>query len=358
MQPAPPALLQLAQRLRELRTQRWPEARLTQGALADALASEEPLAAATVASWENATFPKLPPERRLLAYARFFATHKSVEAQPRLFPLESLTKDEQATFDELRTELLGLRNTARKPTVGEQVAIRRSWHFTDEGPATLVCGQPPPGQTGTLADPANPNYTELLSYADLDALIELHGHVRAENPMMDVFFKAAADVLPDDLSGHVILIGGIAWNQITARMSEMVALPIKQVEDPSIKSGEIFVANVDGEVRSFLPRWRDSDQHELLEDVGLLARMPNPLNSSRTLTICNGVHSRGVFGAVRSLTDARLRDSNERYISSHFGDTTSFAILMPVKVIEGRTMTPDFNSKGGVIYQWSNGDTR
>ena len=69
----------------------------------------------------------------------------------------------------------------------------------------------------------------------------------------------------------------------------------------------------------------------LAEDVGLLARVPNPLNSSRTLTICNGIHSRGVYGAVRSLTDAQLRESNERYISANFGDSGSFAILMSVK---------------------------
>ena len=37
MQPAPPAVLQLAQRLRQLRQQHWPDARLTQDALANGL---------------------------------------------------------------------------------------------------------------------------------------------------------------------------------------------------------------------------------------------------------------------------------------------------------------------------------
>ncbi len=85
--------------------------------------------------------------------------------------------------------------------------------------------------------------------------------------------------------------------------------------------------------------------------------MPNPLNSSRTLTISNGVHSRGVFGAVRSLTDARLRDANEKYISSNF-DSESFLILMSVKVIEGKTMTPDFSSTDGVLYLWQRDDVK
>jgi hypothetical protein len=77
------------------------------------------------------------------------------------------------------------------------------------------------------------------------------------------------------------------------------------------------------------------------------------VTSGRTLTICNGIHSRGVLGAVRSLTDKQLRDSNERYISTTFGNSDSFLILMQVTVIEGQTMTPDFNSPDQVLYRWS-----
>jgi hypothetical protein len=93
----------------------------------------------------------------------------------------------------------------------------------------------------------------------------------------------------------------------------------------------------------------------LFRDVGLLARVPNPLNSVRTLTICNGIHSRGVYGAVRSLTDAQLRDANERYIATNLGPSDSFAILMWVNVIKDRGMTPDFNGDGVVRYQWPEG---
>src|SRR6266702_1304451 len=75
-QPAP-ASLALAIRLRSLRTDRWPEIRLTQGMLASALGGAEPLAPATVASWENKNTPKLPPRERMAAYAQFFATRRS-----------------------------------------------------------------------------------------------------------------------------------------------------------------------------------------------------------------------------------------------------------------------------------------
>lgn len=348
MPPGSPAPAPLARRLRELREQQWPEAHLTQAALAAAFGD---VAVATVASWESAVAPKLAPAARLKTYAQFFATRRSIEGEtPVLQPVDTFNEEEQAACKALENELLALREEIRRPGQKTNAAVRRSWHFPDTGPLTIVCAQLPVKQTSSFADPADPNYTELKSYADLDALVELHGHVRAENPHMDVFFKAAPNVVADDLSGHVVLLGGIAWNEVTQRLSEMTILPVKQIEDPDVKTGEIFM--VDDGKRKFLPKWRDESLRILSEDVGLLARAPNPLNSNRVLTICNGVHSRGVLGAVRSLTDARLRDSNERYIAENFAGRDSFAILMRVPVIEAKAMTPDFNAAGSVLYRW------
>jgi hypothetical protein len=352
--PVPPAALELSQRLKQLRTQNWPDVRLTQAALATAFGAEEAVGAATISSWESREAPKLPPRHRIIAYARFFATRRSVEpSEPQLLPLDSFSTAEEAAYRRLEEELLGLRNAASGDSPVEDLVFRRSWHFSDSGPANIVCSQLPADELSPLASPANPNYTELLKYADLDALVELHGHLRAENPVMPVFFKAATRVVPDDLSGHVILVGGVAWNEITARLSEMARIPVRQVSDPSLKSGDPFVSDVNGKDRQFWPKWKGEGKgRELVEDVGLLVRVSNPINSSRTLTICNGIHSRGVYGAVRSLTDERLREVNERYITANFGSTGSFIILMSVKVIEGQTMTPDFNIPGVVLQQW------
>jgi hypothetical protein len=352
VQPAPPAARQLAQRLRQLRLQ-WSDARLTQEKLAAAFSTEEKLAPATVSSWENVGSPKLPPAHRLRAYARFFATQRSVKAGPKLLPIEDLSPDEGAAYKELETELLRLRNLA----VGdvEEVAFSRSWHFNDTDRVTLVCAELPEAQKGPLAKPSDPNYTALQAFADADSLLDLHGHIRAENPLMTVHFKIPNEVEPDDLTGHIILVGGVVWNEITGRLSEMARLPVRQVVDSELRSGDPFVVEVDGERREFMPKWTDHKGEILAEDVGLLARVPNPLNSSRTLTICNGIHSRGVYGAVRSLTDAHLRDANERYLSAHFGGFDSFAILMSVKVIRNSVITPDFSSNGCVLYQWPQG---
>ena len=343
MQPVPPALLELSQHLRSLRLQQWPGTGLTQADLARAFG----VAAATVSSWESPISPKLPPRDRISAYARFFATSRSIEEG--LLTLDNLTEQEREQYEKLNADLLRLHNAVRP---AEAMAVRRSWHFPDSGPVTLVCAQLPKAETASLANPSDPNYTELLSYADLDALMELHGHLRAENPQMDVFYKAAPKFTPDDLSGHVVLLGGIAWNEITYRLTEMTSLPVKQVVDPSLTTGEIFVVTVDGRDVKYFPKWGGGKGAGLIEDVGLLARLPNPLNSNRTLTICNGIHSRGVLGAVRSLTDARLRDSNEGYIATHFRNSEAFVILARVKVIAGETMTPDFKIPDTVLYRW------
>lgn len=233
---------------------------------------------------------------------------------------------------------------------------RRIWRFSDSGPATMVCAQLPRETTSPLADSADPNYTELLSFADLDALMELYGHIRAENPTMSIIAKAALQVTADDLTGHVVLIGGIIWNEVSRRFLDMIRLPVRQRAVPGFLTGEIFEVEIDGEARQYCPKWEGENHTALVEDIGFLCRMPNPLNSSRTLTICNGIHSRGVLGAVRSLSDARLRDSNERYIEQTLDNNQQFCILMRVQVIADRAMTPDFTNPATVLYQWARND--
>lgn len=358
MQPASREAARLARRLRQLREQQWQDARrrLTQKDVADALSAEGPLAAATVSSWESSTAPKLPPQHRLRAYARFFATRRSIEGAPRLLELEELTPDELAVCEQLETELLGLRSQAADDPPEEEVAISgRSWHFTDSALITLVCAKLPDNQTGPLGAPINPNYTELQTFADADALTELFGHIRAENPRTEVRFKTPAEVGHDDLTGHLILIGGVVWNEIAEELSEMAKLPVRQFGHPELNTGEIFIVEENGKEQQFWPKWKNKERTLLGEDVGLLARVPHPLVSNRTLMICNGIHSRGVYGAVRSLTDTHVREVNERYLAARFGNSASFAILMSVKIINNKAITPDFNINGVVLYQWSQG---
>lgn len=346
----------LAKRLRELRRSHFSDAKITQLQLAQALSKDEAVADSTLSSWENVKTPTLPPRSRLSAYAQFFATERSLDGEPHLVALEELTPEEQQARDELERELFKL----RAEDAGGASAGRRFWRFDDDAPITVICSDLRKSDElvlGPLTEEDNPNYAELYSYGDLDALFDLYGHLRATNPDIPVHIRRGTTNV--DLPNHLVVLGGIAWNEVTRRLNDMLALPIRQVEDVKIHSGEVFVPAGNPDNREqFLPRWREDDPGTaekpgvLLEDVGMLGRLPNPYNALRTLTYCNGIHSRGVLGAVRCLTDPAVREDNEGYLEETFVGSDHFVILMRVPVLGGQTVSPSLKSPGTVLFQW------
>ena len=349
------AEVQLALRLRGLRE----GAGLTQGELAALFSPEQKVGAASISSWENLRRPSSLPESRLEPYARLFSATPGTSGKLKLVSVSDLTPEHEIQRDELLAELQGLWDAARgaTPTNASGVGFR-SWFFDDDGPLAIVAPPAPPEVIGDLGDPRNPNYTRLHGFADLDALIELHGHIRAENePAFPVRFTRASEVVADDLSGHLVLLGGTGWNELTDDiLRRLTQVPVRQMPIPEVSSGEIFAVGHGKEEKRYLPEWSTVDKTLLLEDVGFLARVRNPYNSNRTLTLCNGIHSRGVLGAVRALTDARVRDSNESYLAERFG-TGDYAILMRVPVFQGEALSPDFRSPDSILYEWPAGQS-
>jgi hypothetical protein len=207
---------------------------------------------------------------------------------------------------------------------------------------------------GPLAEELDPNFTKMQQYGDLDALIELFGHLRAENPTLDVFYRLDSEVVSDDFSSHVILLGGIGWNKVTRRFQDATSqVPITQIAVDELQTGEIFQVKTSNgtDAQYFHPEFKDlGDGEELIADVGYLARVANPFKPGRTLTICNGIHSRGVFGAVRSLTDPSVREANEKYLLKRFPDG-EFAMLVRVSVVPGGTLSPDLRDPQARLYE-------
>jgi hypothetical protein len=339
--------VRLAGALRELRESTWPEQELTQVRLAKALSSEGRVAAATLSSWESVTNPKTPPLVRISAYARFFCTERSLEGEPHLIPEDQLSRDELDRFQKLESELLKL----LKP---EDRQVRRTFQF-DAGPVIVICPDVPARMRGPLADERNPNFTKMQQYADLDALMELYGHLSAENPSLEVFHRLASEaVYSDDLSSHVILLGGIGWNKVTRHMQSVInQVPITQTAVDDLKDGDIFQVKTSDGTRSFYPEYADlGDGKELVADIAYLARLRNPLRVNLTLTICNGIFSRGVLGAVRCLTDPRVREDNEKYLADRFPDG-EFAMLLRVPVVDNKTLAPDLQDPEARLYEWA-----
>lgn len=368
----------LARRLRALRELRWPGRKVNQSQLAAALSrnGNHPVSVPSISSWESRTNPKVPPAARLEDIATFFASPRSFDGQAgRLLSPDEMTVQEQAAREELLQELTRLRGGAlnapalpRAPafTPSTSLEIAQSldagpYRVTDGYPVNIICAQLPREQLDRMkpySDPSDPDFIAMYRYTDLDALFELHGHLRAANPTTQVNLRLAHELQPDDYTGaHMVALGGVDWNQATTRVLERLQLPVKQVSrldqvDPGAAYFEVI--GEDGRPVIHRPRLDESDGRSILrEDVALFARAPSPFNRKRHVTICNGMFGSGTYGAVRALTDALFRDRNAEYLRVTYGDSDAFCILSRVTMENGKALTPDWTLPETRLFEWS-----
>jgi len=355
--PAEGSAVRLARRLRSLRTDGFAGRRLTQGELAEALGASVPL----LSSWESRTNPKPPPRERLAAFATFFATERSVAQSPfRVLPTSQLTSEERTRRDELLRELTSLRNGAQGHEPGptaEDPFAGSHWRFPVDQDITIVCSALPQEYLARLApytDSTAPYYVDLYRFADLDALLELFGQLRAANPLSNVRVLSPDEVKADDYTSHLVLLGGVDWNMITAELLYRLDFPVRQLAwESETEPGGFLIGKGEGEQR-FAPVLRQENGNEILEsDVTLFFRAPSPFNEKRTISICNGMYGYGTLGAVRALTDARFRDRNENYLRTRFAGITTFSIISRVMVLPGAAVTPDWTSSDDLLHEWS-----
>lgn len=349
----------LARRLRRLRTEEWGHT-VTQPVLAKAFGVSVPL----ISSWENLKKLTIPPPQHLETYALFFSTTRSMDGgRPRLIDIDDLTESERAHREELLQELTALRARATG-TVGDNgPGVQRTafntgpWHFPDGAPVTIICASLPQELRAdeSYTNPHSPDYVELYNYADIDALVELYGHVRAANPDSKVTFHLAApdQVMDrDDLTKHLVLLGGVDWNPLTREMVDLLGVPVTQVGREGDRDTGAFVVEDDGRRRVFAPVLKDKGSTILVEDVAQFVRGPNPHNRKRTVTICNGMYGRGTYAAVRTLTDAEFRDRNAAFLRSQVPDGATYSILARAKVTAGTVVTPDWTEADTRLHEW------
>jgi transcriptional regulator with XRE-family HTH domain len=330
----------LAARLRELRQ----NANLTQKHLADAFGTSVPL----ISSWESGA--AAPPQRRLQQYATFFADERSDNGGN-----DGVALDADVILEDLTN--LRSRGDGRQPLRPQADTIGGGlWHFADGRPITIICSVLPADDRRDIknAEPSTPDYVSAYRYSDLDALIELHGHIRAVNPASQVNIRAGDDVAEDDTTTHVVLLGGVDWNRAARDFLQLAQLPVRQSERTEDDGAGYFYVGEGKDRQTFAPALQaTAGDPQLLWDVALFYRGPNPYNALRTVTMCNGMYSRGTYGAVRALTDARFRDRNEAYVTKRFGDSRAFGVVSKVSIYANRTITPDWNVRGQRLYDWS-----
>jgi transcriptional regulator with XRE-family HTH domain len=346
-QPSIPAR-RLAERLRALREQKH----LTQKQLARVLGGSEPISIATVSLWEKPGSDRLPPAQRLTAYARLFCTSRSFDGErPRLLSPGELTEQERERETELYDELTSLRELAARSTSalatakGPRSAL---WHFPDPIAVSIVCSdavEPP-----LYSEPSHPNYSAYARYADLDTLITVYGQVKADNPARMVRILPAERLARDFALNHLIIIGGAASNAASL-FSQDIPLPAPEEVAGSDPVTHLFKCAVGEELRKFTSS-RD-DEGKLVQDIGLIARGPHPIIPGGTVTLLSGITSRGVHGAALCFIDSHVRDTNERYLESAFGNAESFCILMNVPVQNDAALPPNLWRENTRLHEWS-----
>ena len=346
-QPGPGAI-RLAERLRDLRE--GAPIPLTQSDLGQALGGAKgTVGPAAVSSWENPQSGRLVPASRLDAYARLFCTPRSFEGGVHLLEEGELTPHERSAFAELKDELVNLRDMAAGPQRRSFGGVRSMWHFPDGSRITLVCSSLPDDRRPASADPRYLNYVRFSGLADLDALIEIYGAIRAYNPTSQVVIMAAQDLRQRDVANHLVLIGGLTWETVNPWVSLVFPIPIES-GDPDDR-GAIVVRDPDSGEREF---GYQMDGDVLVEDVGFFARGENPSAPKRTLTICGGITTRGVLGTARCFIDPELRELNEQYLLPRFPEGSTYCIVMRVPVVLNRDpLTPDLSKKENRLFEWS-----
>jgi transcriptional regulator with XRE-family HTH domain len=343
-EPEDRALPRLAARLKGLRD----EAGHTQGSVAARLNIKGPM----VSGYENGK--EIPTEEKIRLYAGIFAR-------------------DGRRRDELETELLTLRAEANRARIRTSTGGSRSrgnpWQFPDGNDVTLVCGELPPSLRMPYAQPRVPDYVRAYRYADPDTLLELWGHIPGANAMSRVRHITSTEYDPTvHDTDHLIVIGGIDFNEVTERLLADIRCPIKQDHfppapesdgdappEPGTETLSEFGFRVEKEngVEQHRPVLKQVDDHpELLYDIGLVIRGPNPYNASATLTMFNAMYSRGVLGAALALTHRQLRDRNMRYLTSLGADTRVVAVLFKVRIMNEKPSPPDLTNPDVFIDNW------
>lgn len=344
-QPSIPAR-RLAERLRALREREYRQ--LTQGQLARVLGGSDPLSTASVSLWEKPSSDRLPPPQRLAAYARLFCTGRSFTAEgPRLLRDDELTEEEQQREAELYEELMDLRDLAQAADNATATVIRRDsiWRFPDGKAVSIACSEavdPPP-----YADPDHLNYVRYARYADLDALIEVFGQLKADNPHSWMRILSPSFLEADFALNHLVIIGGGAVGDAAPRFAQGVPLPTAHVSGDT----HIFTYEIDGEVKEFAST-RESDG-TMTYDVGFIARVPHKIVPGRVVIVLGGITSRGVHGAALAFMNPHVRDANLQYLTDAFGDADKFCILMRVQVRNDVALPPNLWDDDVRLYEWS-----
>lgn len=331
---------QLANRLRDLREGAF-DVKVKQEELAVALGKGKPLSTAAISTWENGEIDKRPSESRLTEYALIFSTPNSLRPTPHVPAETALEKAARARFEKLIEELRVLREDAEQEARREKAGRGHSgtdeiWHHDRAAKVFVVASELPLDQRPPFAREESAfNYSRLARYADLDAFFVMFNSL-TKMGYQNLSHRSARE-RGIGTARNLVLLGGPAWNPLTRTYLPLLDVPVKQKLAPSGEPDHFIMP--DG--TELLPKTVALPEgQQIIEDVGLFVRAPNPTNVDTDVTICSGIYTPGVLGSALAFTYANIAEDNVEVIRNRLGRIAAFVAVFRVKVVDGRVPTP------------------
>src|SRR5208282_5624567 len=185
---------------------------------------------------------------------------------------------------------------------------------------------------------------------DLDAVVEVYGQVKADNPAASMIrLLSPHDLLRDFALNYLVVVGGAAVYDVAPYFAQDIPLP--KAEPIPGTDTHVFKCSVGDEERKFTST-RD-EEGVLIEDIGLITRGEHPHAPGHTVTMLSGITSRGVHGTALGFINRHVRDENEEYLRDTFGNANAFCVVMRVPVIQNTALPPNLLREDVRLYEWS-----
>jgi hypothetical protein len=223
-------------------------------------------------------------------------------------------------------------------------AIRSFWGLRGETSVHLVCPEIPEEDRIIYANAKQRDYLRLGKFADIDSLYHLKAFLAKYFPEIQCSECTSEELATSAYTETLILIGGPAWNKVTADMGSRIRLPWiyrdggrgndDPLEDSRTGVRHLPMLGADG---------------SLLQDIGLFVRVPNPANRRRHLFMINGIRTYGVLGAARCFINNGESAENCLMVTKKLGSLPRFAAVFRVPVINNFVAVPNLSADDTLI---------
>lgn len=197
-------------------------------------------------------------------------------------------------------------------------------------PTTIVVIGPDTRRVELLPTDATPDYSYLEFFGDKDTILEASVFL-ARTYSDSTLTRYPASWLPAALrSMPLVVVGGpndedgVGGNRVARQIMDHYELPITYHDD---------CEGLDYAGASYRTAF-DSEGHITL-DWGLVVRVCNPWNTQVRALLIQGVHTHGVLGAFRAITDPSLMNSATTWAASLNTEDPLFSALIRVAVLDG-----------------------